>query len=166
MANWLRLDALREWDFPPLPFFQYDQVTDEQIARALSDTTNLASVDPQLDWEDDRWLSRAKHIPEDLKHTYRTAALVRDLTSGHVLREAILLDTFSGGACGCCITNGHHRIRALQYLNVPAAPFALQGLLDPLEDLVRLAGTAPNGSWVALFAPHLLVPAEDDVLLP
>lgn len=165
MANWLTLTDVRAWDFSGLPFFQYDSITDAQIERALGDLAHLEQVDCSLDWEDDEWLAGCLAIPDEDKHAYRVAALVRQLRAGIPMREPVLLDTFLQGRCGCCIGNGHHRLRALEFLGVPAAPFGLAGDLDPLEDLVRMASAIPAEPWKAYFCEALTNASEDDVTL-
>lgn len=165
MANWLTLKGVHEWDFSDLRFFQYDSITDAQIEQALADLAHLEHVNCALDWEDDEWLAGCSTIPDEDKHTYRVAALVRQFKAGVSMEEPILLDTFLQGRCGCCIGNGHHRLRALEFLAVPAAPFGLAGDLDPLEDLVRTAGTSPAEPWAAYFSAALKEVAEDDVTL-
>jgi hypothetical protein len=165
MANWLNFEKVKTWSVTPLPFFQYDPIPDELIAQALADTAVLAQVDTQIDWEDDRWLRQCRDVPDEHKHAYRVAALVKELLTGSRLRHAIMMDTFLLGQCGCGIGNGHHRIRALQYLGVPCGPFGLSGYLDPLEDLVRTAGATVPDEFKHLFSPELLAAAPDDVVL-
>jgi len=165
MANWLNLSRLKEWEFAFYVGFAYDAVTDADIEAALSDVTNLAQVDVRLDWEDDRWLKQHTGIPATQKHAYRIAALVHAFRAGDVMRHAIELDTYVVPQCCSCVCNGHHRIRALQYLGVPAAPFGLAGLLDALEDLVRKAAAECPPDAARYFSPELLAPAADDVLL-
>lgn len=165
MANWINLAKLDEWDFPFLLGFQYDSISDESITSALLDFDNLAQVDPELDWEDDDWLATNTDIEDEHKHAYRVAALVHQFRSGQPMNSGINLDTFSVSRCLSCIPNGHHRIRAIQYLGVPAAPFELSGSLDPLEDLVRLAGVpGPGPEFEKYFANSLLQPNPDDVI--
>lgn len=162
MANWLLFDKLRGWE-SPLPLFQYDGVPDTDIAKALSDLGSLSRVDVHIDWEEDVWLARATHVPEHLKHAYRVAALVHHLRSGALLCNPIELDTFAMHTCGCGVTNGHHRIRALQFLGVPFGPFSLSGYLKPLEDLVQHAGIAAPLDSSTYFHPRLLLSSPDDV---
>ena len=163
MANWLQFDKLKAWSYLTLPFFQYDAVTDAQISSALADTANLVQVDTALDWEDDFWLARHTGIREADKHAYRVAALVAQMRAGRVMESAICLDTFCNGQCGCCISNGHHRLRALQYLGLSAGPFALSGYLDPLEDLVRQAGCPMPAEAAAFVSKELQATTEEDV---
>jgi hypothetical protein len=165
MANWLTFEKVKAWSATPLRLFQYDSVPDELISRALADTVVLDHVDTSLDWEDDRWLRACQAVPDEHKHAYRVAALVRELRAGGKLRRPILIDTFMLGRCGCGIDNGHHRIRALQYLGVPCGPFGLSGYLGPLEELVRLAGTKVPGEFAHFFSPQLLEAQPDDVVL-
>lgn len=165
MANWLNLDKLKEWEFPLYIGFAYDGVSDEAIEAALSDDANLPQVDVTLDWEDDRWLREHKGIPATSKHAYRIAALVRAFRAGDVMQRPIALDTYVVGQCCSCVDNGHHRIRALQYLRVHSAPFGLSGLLQPLEDLVRLARSECPPEAARYFSGELLAPSADDVLL-
>ena len=165
MANWLSFAKISAWSATPLPFFQYDTIPDELIAHALSDTAVLERVDVRLDWEDDQWLRACRSVPDENKHAYRVAALVRELRVGHPLQRPIMLDTFMLGRCGCGIDNGHHRIRALQYLGVPCGPFALSGYVAPLEELVRLAGTTVPPEYAHFFSPELLTEQSDDVVI-
>lgn len=166
MANWLAFDRFAEWDFLVWTGFAYDAISDEAIAAALADTAHLDQVDTALDWEDDQWLAACPAIPEADKHAYRIAALVRQFRSGQLMTNTISVDTFAAGRCPSAVCNGHHRIRALQYLGLTAGPFDLSGLLEYLEDLVSLARVTPPPLAAAFVHPRLLVPAEEDVTLP
>jgi hypothetical protein len=129
MANWLTFEKVKEWRAAPWPFFQYDAIPDELISEALTNTAVLNRVDTRLDWEDDQQLRQCLAVPDEHKHAYRVAALVNELRAGGQLQRAIQIDTFLLDRCGCGIDNGHHRIRALQYLGVPCGPFGLSGYL-------------------------------------
>jgi hypothetical protein len=162
MANWLTLDKICEWEGALFPGFQYDSITDEEITNALSDDY-IAKVDPNLDWENDSELYLNESIPEEFKHVYRVAALVRDFKKGNLMRYSIELDTYTMYNCRSCIPNGHHRIRALQYLGLLSAPFGLCGDVDLLEELVAIAGTeCPSEARLYVEAP-LLVKEPDDI---
>lgn len=164
MANWLVFERVKAWEAAVLPLFQYDRVTDADIAAALADDANLQHVDTRIEWEDDDWLRANTAIPESRKHAYRVAALVKAFQSGEVMTRPIFLDTFLLDRCGCGVGDGHHRIRALQFLGVPAGPFALSGHLTPLEDLVRTAGCTLPQEHAAFFAQRFHAPEEDDVV--
>lgn len=165
MANWLQFDRIAHWDALALTGFAYDHIPDTAIEAALADP-RLPAVNADLDWEDDRWLAACPDIPDDQKHAYRVAALVRQFQSGRPLQSAIWLDTFCLSYCQSGVSNGHHRIRALQYLDCPAGPFVLSGYCDALEDLVRLAGCPPPAIAYPYVAPRLFELTEDDTTVP
>lgn len=157
---------MQDWDFPFHRGFQYDDITDEHIAAALVDVDNLACVLPDIEWQCDGWLERNQTIPAGRKHAYRVAALVHAFRGENVLKNGISLDTFCVSQCCSCVPDGHHRIRALQYLGFPAGPFWLGGHVEPLEDLVRLAGTTPPpGIQQYCEASLLVTAAPDDIVL-
>ena len=163
MANWLNLKKLEHWEFPLFQGFQYDRVDDKAIAAALADFENLSQVNPLLDWEDDQWLDENELIPDENKHAYRVAALVYQFQHGHPMQQGISLDTFLANKCCSCISNGHHRIRALQFLGVKVAPFELGGPVKPLEQLLKLAGdTYLSPETQKYFSQQLLSPSSDD----
>jgi hypothetical protein len=165
MANWLTFEKIQHWDYLFFPGFQYDIILDEHIEVALADIENLVSVKPEIDWEDDRWLRENKSIPEERKHAYRVAALVKAFRDGNLLKKGISLDTFCVRDCRSCVSNGHHRVRALQFLGLPAGPFWLSGLVDPLKELVELAGTQPPAEASYFCDAALLALYDDDIQL-
>jgi hypothetical protein len=165
MANWLTFEKVKTWSATPLPFFQYDSIPDDHISAALMNLAVLSRVDTSLDWEDDRWLRACLDVPDERKHAYRVAALVRELRGGGQIQQPIMLDTFLLGQCCCGIGDGHHRIRALQYLAIPCGPFSLSGYLAPLEELVRVAGMPVPPVFAHVFHPRLREVQPDDVVL-
>lgn len=165
MANWLRFDKIEDWEYVVLLGFQYDDVSNEDIAAALLDTAHLAQVDTSKDWEDDRWLHASQSIPEAKKHAYRVAAIVRELQVGGAIKRSISLDTFSVAECRSCVSNGHHRVRALQYMGLEMGPFSLAGRVDALEELVGVAGVDGPGEFAHLFAQDLLDYDSEDITL-
>lgn len=165
MANWLQFDRISHWEVSVLHGFQYDSITDTDIAEALQDRDRLMNVDCNIDWENDRWLARNEEIQDSKKHAYRVASLIEAMTSGRLLQKSINLDTYSNGSCCSCVCDGHHRIRALQYLGLQAGPFSLSGLVDALEELVAIAGVvAPRGSEKYV-AAELLVTTHEDIVM-
>ena len=165
MANWLNFERLKQWNALMFPLFQYDDISDDTITQALRDVRNVAQIPIHKDWEDDIWLAQHALIPEELKHAYRVAALVQALQRGDRLKRPISLDTFVLEHCGCAVNDGHHRIRALQYLGVAAGPFALGGHLDLLEEVVMLAGCDAPTEHAHYFEERLLHLYDDDVVL-
>lgn len=148
--NWLDINKVGNWPSAFFNGFQYDDITDEQITIALADPA-LVNVDVLSEWEDDDWLRDHQTIPEDMKHAYRVAALVVTLRNGDGIRNAIQIDTFAFSRCRSGVYDGHHRIRALQYLQVNIAPFGLSGNLDELEELVGIAGVDDPSSVQHVF---------------
>lgn len=165
MAHWLVFDAMRSWDVPPLTGFQYDAIPDAYIAEALADQEQLARVDPALDWEEDSWLARCANVPKERKHAYRIARLVYEFEHDRPMQQGIALDTFNAQRCRSAVGNGHHRVRALQFLGLSAGPFWLGGHVHLLRALVDLAGTEPPPAAARFCAPALLV-LHDDERLP
>lgn len=165
MANWLNLMQLQAWDGFVLRGFQYDRVSDVAIQEALNDRDAMTHIRAASDWQDDEWLASNKQIPEGHKHAYRIAALVHELQNGGVLKNAVELDTFMAGRCLSAIPDGHHRLRALQFLGFKEAPFSLSGRMDELEDLVAFAGVPlPIGiPYTAYFSAELLSQSQFDV---
>lgn len=165
MANWLKFSKMAAWDALVFMGFAYDEVTDDDIELALADTPHLLEVDTQLQWEEDAWLQECATIPESKKHAYRIAALVRDFQAGQLMKSAIELDTICLQRCPSGVSDGHHRIRALQFVGIQAGPFNLSGDLDLLEDLVRLAGTEPPPEAYRYCDARLFAMSADDVTI-
>lgn len=138
--NYLSISAMRTWQTPFLQFFAYDEITDKQIEMALSDLDNLILVDPDIDWEDDDFLAGHAGIAEKDKHAYRVAAIVMALRESPYFQSPISFDTEANSQCGFCVTNGHHRIRAAEFLGIDVVPFSLNGYVDMIEELIDLAG--------------------------
>lgn len=161
MANWLQFDKIELWDSVVITGFQYDEVPDADIQAAL-DSPHLHQVNTALDWEDDTWLSEHATIPPTQKHAYRVAGLVADMRAGNGLATAIELDTFAMRCCSC-VPNGHHRVRALQFLGLPCGPFSLSGHLTQLGALVRLAQMPCPPEFTHFFRAFLLLKNNQDV---
>lgn len=166
MANWLTFDKIQNWEYLFWPGFQYDEIPDEHIEAALADIASLKHVKPELDWEADRWLHENKQIPTERKHAYRVAALVKSFREGRLMRKGINLDTYCVQDCRSCVPDGHHRVRALQFLGLKSGPFWTCGIVDQLEELVRLAGTQPPAEAAQFCDPALLVLCDDDIQVP
>lgn len=141
-VNFLSLEKMRTWDYPVFRAFQYDDVSDEQISAALKDIESIKLVDPLIDWEDDDYLSKNNIIEENLKHAYRVASIVLSIKDKGIL-SAIEIDTYSCNKCGFCIPNGHHRIRAFEFMGIDVVPFSLNGECDIIEDLCALCEDHP-----------------------
>lgn len=132
-ADWVKFDNMLNWDYPIMSGYQYDDITDDDITSALNDQL-LTNIDPQIDWEDDEYLDETIDIPDELKHSYRVAAIVKDILKSNKINP-ISIDTAAVHKCCSCITNGHHRIRALQYLKYDGFPAILSGYVTILKKL-------------------------------
>jgi hypothetical protein len=133
-AVFVKFKDLLNWDFITLKGFQYDSVTNNDIALCLNNP-DLNKINISLDWEDDQYLFNAKHIENNLKHAMRIAALIVEFNKPDSSIEPVDIDTVSVNQCLSAITNGHHRIRALQYLGYNGFPSYLSGYCSMLEEL-------------------------------
>lgn len=138
--DYLSIKKLREWDWPMHKAFNYDDVTDEQIAAALADQDNLDRVDVKKDWECDGFLNSRFGFGEQTTHIYRIAAIAKSLINNPILNMPIEFDTFCGDDYGFCVHNGHHRIRAAEFIGLDVLPFSLSGYIEILDDLIEFAG--------------------------
>lgn len=143
MIHWLRFDSIEKWPDAVILGFQYDDVGDKDIKKCLGLPKVLAQQDVDHDWEDDRYLDDTKDIPVALKHAARIAAIVSAIQAGNLLSKPLTLDSYATRTCKSAIPNGHHRIRALQYLGASCAPFELGGSVESLNKLVSIAGVKP-----------------------
>lgn len=165
MANWLTFKDIAKCEEIPFTGFQYDEVLDADIQAALADAETLQRVKTTIDWEDDAFLHESEVIPEDKKHAYRIAALVSELKAGGQIQNPIEMDTFTMHKCLSCVYNGHHRIRALQFLGLTCGPFSMSGDLDILENIVAVAGTVWPSQKHHYFADALLESSEQDIVV-
>lgn len=143
MIQWLSFDKIEKWPDAVILGFQYDDIADRDIKKCLRMPEVLAQQDVGQDWEDDWYLDTTREIPLELKHAARVAAIVDSIQSGNKLTAPITLDSYAARTCKSAIPNGHHRIRALQYLGAACAPFELGGNLDSIEALIKVAGVKP-----------------------
>jgi hypothetical protein len=88
--------------------------------------------DISIDWQDDVRLSNTCAVPVELKHAARIAALAMEYKSGKGFNP-ITLDTYSLRHAISGITDGNHRIRALQFLKIPWFPVVFSGDTDVLS---------------------------------
>ncbi len=135
--TFLSLEALRqsESEAVSLPMFQYDDIDNDQIAAALADP-NLCNVNPEIDWEVDHFLYRSTSIADSNKHAYRVAALVVAISTVGLINP-IEFDTGHLWDCGFGVPNGHHRVRALQYLGIDTVPFSMCGYTSVIKKVCR-----------------------------
>jgi hypothetical protein len=133
-AVWVKFDDINNWDFIILKNFQYDFVTDSDIDFCLNHP-DLNNVNPHIDWEDDHYLANIKNIKNELKHAMRIASLILEFNKINSSINPIDIDTMAANHCFSSIPNGHHRIRALQYLGYDGFPAYLNGHCSDLDKL-------------------------------
>lgn len=119
--------------------FQYDYITDDQINLALSNIELLSKVNPKLDWEVDYFLYSTDECTEEMKHAYRVASVINSILSEGI-ENPVEFDTFSMFKCHSCITNGHHRVRALQFLKINILPLSMSGSCDIIDYVLQQCG--------------------------
>lgn len=129
---WIDLKRLEEWDWPERAGFAYDEIKDEEIIAYLVSDKSQLDVDISIEWQDDK--ESLKRNEWKTFHAKRIAALVREMTEGKPIKP-VELDTFANVRCPSCIVDGHHRIRALQYLGFEKIPAYCSGLVEELEFL-------------------------------
>jgi len=100
-ANFLSLSKMRTWTFPIFNTFQYDKISDNEIAAAIEDIENINLVNPLIDWEDDQFLTKNVRISDSIKHAYRVAAIALSIKEVDIL-SAISLNTAHSIRCGSC----------------------------------------------------------------
>lgn len=169
MANWLDVNKYKRWikrkGLPPV--FIYDDVTDEEIEAALLDVEVLAKSDVSMDWQDAYdWDNEPENnIAYGQKwQTYRIAALVKMFRDeGEKFIKAIDIDTFYKNHNACFVEDGHHRIRALQYLKIFVMPFCMSGHEDLLEEIINFAGIKSLTEIDKIFCLETLAVNDSDI---
>ena len=111
--------------------FAYDYISDEEIEESFQ---YIQFVNIEIEWQDDYELSNNKNIPDKLKHAIRVAKLV-DIIRNNKGIDAVSFDTYSKGLS--FISDGHHRIRALQYLQYEYFPASIAGTISLIQKITR-----------------------------
>jgi len=107
--------------------FAYDWVTDEDISKAAPAST----VELAQDWQD-VWEEDGNNTWQEF-HAARIKGLVNLLCDGTGVKPVdldLLNDSLSS------IPDGHHRIRAFQFLKSPVFPAYAQGLTDEIDKVL------------------------------
>lgn len=112
--------------------FAYDAITDNEIAEAFS---YIEYCDIEKEWQDDIALYDTKKVPENLKHASRIAALVIDIQTGKGI-DPVNFSTYAIKSPSG-ISDGNHRIRALQYTRHEYFPVCLNGNVIELNKFRR-----------------------------
>ena len=129
----LTIDALERWSVPELRSHVYRYLTDDQIRRSVGED-DLSAVNLDAWWameggNDSTGPGNPIHLP-------RIAKLVLAIRNG-ALVVPLKIDADESQCC-YCVTDGHHRIRALQYLKRNSFPAQLRGNGEALIELRQL----------------------------
>lgn len=127
-------DALERWEYPRIKVCTYAYIADADIEAALR-RPDLASFELADSWSA---LTDNHSTREDNPiHPLNIAKLVSKLRLGSVAPPVtILVEEDIREKCGYCISDGHHRLRAFQFLRRPAFSALLGG--DDQAALKRL----------------------------
>lgn len=121
-------------DFPQLRLrFAYDHISDPDIARALDEMNGLDLIHELASpWEGDGKSQSASLDTLSLFHARRVAIFVSALRKGIVF-PPVQMDTMS--SCFGWIVDGHHRIRAFEFLGVFHVPAEVSGYVKVIDEL-------------------------------
>ena len=133
-VDMIGFEKIYNWDCLLFTGFQYDDISDKMIEEALL-YNKFDKIDISKGWEDDDFLEADTSISDDIKHAIRVAALVMHIRDGGGVNP-VNLDTFTMNVCRSCISDGHHRIRALQYLGYTHFPAYCSGEVKLLKCLI------------------------------
>jgi hypothetical protein len=133
-VNMISFKRINTWEAASLRGFQYDNVTDNMIKKALK-YPKLDNIDCNIDWEDDEFLQNDDSVKDTLKHAIRVAKLIQIISAGGGVIP-ITIDTFCADYCCSCVSNGHHRIRALQYLGYTHFPASCSGIVSLINKII------------------------------
>ena len=129
----ITFDKISKWEYPVYIGFQYDDITNDQINTALNSQL-LDNVDPNIDWEDDTYLDNYNELDGLMKHAFRVAAIIKALKNGGLVKP-VSIDITGKQDCCSCVSNGHHRIRALQYQLFDFFPAYCSGYVDEIKKI-------------------------------
>ena len=133
-SEYLYLDKLLKF-YGNSGFCYTQHVTDNAITKALNSDL-LINIDADLEHEDDRWLRETDSIKDVDKHAFRVASVIQSIKKNG-LKHPIIIDTMTYNYTICGIPDGHHRLRALEYMGYNYALFSLSGYMDEIEELVN-----------------------------
>lgn len=111
----ITFDALEAWSYPVHRTYTYDYISDDSIKAILAQVDALERF--QLA---DSWGELTENYttgPDNPVHPWVVAKLVSKIGRGaEVTAIQIIAEPDIRERCGFCVTDGHHRLRALQFL--------------------------------------------------
>lgn len=138
----LSFQALERWEYPLHREFSYDYIGDSEIEAALA-SPELDAFQLSKSWVD-RTDNHSTGADNPI-HPLIIAKLVSEFRKGgnaHPIRIEAAEDIRS--ECGFCVPDGHHRLRALQFLGRSSFEATLDGDEIALKQLLDLE-SLPEG---------------------
>ena len=143
-VQWVCFHKIARWGYPYIQSFAYDWISNKYIDR-MNNHPLLLKTDLSKDWQDDIFdITDPSLFPPDYiqyptirmdYHPLRVRAIIEHLINRGWIAP-ITLDTYSNRSCPNCISDGHHRIRALQYLGYTHFPAYCSGLINEIERII------------------------------
>lgn len=118
--SWVSFEKFQQTDW--FQGFAYDEISDKEI--------DNAEPDPNIHQE---WQDLYENQNWNEFHARRIKALAQIIQNGQKI-DPVIIDI--GGLERSGIIDGHHRIRALQYLNFKVFPVCLQGLTSEIKKIM------------------------------
>jgi len=126
---------LSRWKHPIIRGYAYSYITNKMIEQARFHPY-FSMVNVQKEHEDDN-SGNNFYISMEIWHAIRIAKLA-ECISFEGLKKAIIIDTMTNANAIMCIPDGHHRIRAMQYLGHTAFYAGISGFCKDIEQLLRI----------------------------
>jgi hypothetical protein len=137
----ISFEALEAWSYPNVRHYTYSYISDEEVSSLLDDDS-LAYSELDESWH----LSTDNYSPkaDNPIHPRRIAKLLFCLRAGEGFPPVkIVAEDDARDSFGFCITEGHHRLRALQYEMILNFAALVCGCEEAIEEL--LGEIAPSG---------------------
>lgn len=135
-VDWISFEKIRNWSFSLIPGFAYDNVRDSEIEEAIN-LQMFENIDISKDWQDCRNLSyyNGNSSSSYNFHILRIAKLVSIIVAGTAIRP-ITIDTFCRYSCPSCVSDGNHRLRAMEFIgNFDVFPAFCNGNIEVLSEI-------------------------------
>ena len=134
--EFISFKKIEKWD--KYSGFVYDFITDEQIEFSTEILKRYPAIKNKLNigvnWLDDPYMEVVNDLELFTLHAWRISLLI-DIAKKEQLTPVVfdtisnVVNVYSG------VLDGHHRIRALQYLNRPVFPGYCSGYADEIDSI-------------------------------
>lgn len=150
-TEFIEFADLASWEIPQVPGFMYSNVSSALITKAFNhpDLKYVKSMD--VPYEQDTFLVNHPVFSEKKKHAMRIAKIVDSLYEGALFPPVILdISADSMHKCHTCMPVGHHRVRALQYMNELKVPCIFSKV-----DMSIIRSLLPRPRCAAYYKEHI-----------